>query len=358
MALQPIQTFQGAESPIVSLLQSGNATITSILDRAIQRGAQMSDRRMRQEQDMLAMRQQETALAQRRAEGLTRDITDAQRAARRAYETDRLFERSGMESDRGFDFTKTRDERDFKFRTDQAKEVSDYRKSAAERQANMDVLQQADANRRATMEAVLFDEKRQEREAKAASDEARTGDVTAMLGREIPETPEDMAAEAARLDRVARDTALSPSVKEEAAAKAARIKARMAAAETGTGAEKPMSASEKTSAMRFEAQAQLQTLMGDPDGKAFGIPKDLKTTVTGSDKPVIDQEARRLYEYQAVLRSRDEDDYVNKQKGGAISKREKEDRRAFYRSVMRQKNIASGGVAEDPLAVPGMTTVD
>jgi hypothetical protein len=152
MALQPIQSFQGAESPIVSLLQAGNATITGILDRAIQQGAQMSDRRMRQEQDLLAMRQQETALAQRRAEGLTRDITDAQRSARRAYEVDRLFDRDVMEKDRSFDRGVMESDRVFK----RQGEEFDWRKGITEkglkRQEDLDVLAQEDRRRRWELE--------------------------------------------------------------------------------------------------------------------------------------------------------------------------------------------------------------
>lgn len=91
MALSPISIFRNDQSSLAQLLQGGNQTITGIMDQAIQIGRDMSNKQLAQEQDMLAMRRNETALAQRRGEELQQNIEDAQRFARSAYEFDTKF---------------------------------------------------------------------------------------------------------------------------------------------------------------------------------------------------------------------------------------------------------------------------
>jgi hypothetical protein len=108
MAISPIQISNQSNS-LVEILRGGSDVLTNIFDRAIQLGRDASDRRMRQEQDMMAMRQNETALAQRRTENLTRQIQDSQRFARSAFESDRRF--NAEEERLGFERS-YRDERD------------------------------------------------------------------------------------------------------------------------------------------------------------------------------------------------------------------------------------------------------
>ena len=61
------------------------------MDQAIQIGRDISNKQLAQERDMLGMRQQETAMAQRRAENLQQNNEDAQRFARSAFESDRRY---------------------------------------------------------------------------------------------------------------------------------------------------------------------------------------------------------------------------------------------------------------------------
>lgn len=97
MPIEPIQPTQGQPNSLLQILQGGSQHIAGILDRAIQIGRDISNKRTQQEQDMLAMRQQETSLQQRRAENLQQNIEDAQKFARGAYEFDT---RLGMEQDK------------------------------------------------------------------------------------------------------------------------------------------------------------------------------------------------------------------------------------------------------------------
>lgn len=91
MAISPIQMFQNNQSSLAQLLQGGTQTISGIMDQAIQVGRDISNKQLAQERDMLGMRQQETAMAQRRAENLQQNNEDAQRFARSAFESDRRY---------------------------------------------------------------------------------------------------------------------------------------------------------------------------------------------------------------------------------------------------------------------------
>lgn len=89
MPIAPIQQYQDPSNSLMQILQGGNQQIGSILDRAIQIGRDIANKRTQQEQDLAAMRNQETAMAQRRGENL-----------QSVLETQRKF---GMEQDK-FDF--------------------------------------------------------------------------------------------------------------------------------------------------------------------------------------------------------------------------------------------------------------
>ncbi len=102
MAIEPIKIFQGGDTALAGIFQNGNATITGILDRAVQIGRDISNKQMRQEEDMLSLRQQETALAQRRAENLNQDWEDVFRFAENRRQFDTKFDRATMEDERDF----------------------------------------------------------------------------------------------------------------------------------------------------------------------------------------------------------------------------------------------------------------
>lgn len=102
MPIDPIKIFQGGESSLAGILQGGNTAITGILDRAIQVGRDISNKQMQQEQDMLSMRQQETALQQRRAENLSQDWEDSFRFAENKRQFDTKFSQATMEDARDF----------------------------------------------------------------------------------------------------------------------------------------------------------------------------------------------------------------------------------------------------------------
>lgn len=88
MALSPIQIFQQQQSPLTAILQSGTTEISRVMDRAVQIGRDIANKQLAQEQDLLAMRRNETNLAQRRAENLQQDWEDTFRFVRGAYEFD------------------------------------------------------------------------------------------------------------------------------------------------------------------------------------------------------------------------------------------------------------------------------
>lgn len=89
MALSPIQIYQNSQSSVAQILQGGNQTVMSILDKAVQIGRDISNKQTAQERDLVGMRQQETALSQRRAENLQQDFEDTRRFARGIFESDR-----------------------------------------------------------------------------------------------------------------------------------------------------------------------------------------------------------------------------------------------------------------------------
>src|SRR6478609_2298577 len=91
MALSPISTYQNQDNSLVQLLKGGSGEISSIMNQAIQIGRDISNKQLAQEQDLLAIRKNETALGQRRAENLQQDNEDAMRFARNAYEFDTKF---------------------------------------------------------------------------------------------------------------------------------------------------------------------------------------------------------------------------------------------------------------------------
>ena len=83
--------FQDSQSSLAQLLQGGNQTISGIMDQAISLGRSMSDKASAQERNLLGMRAQETALAQRRVENTQQNREDAQRFTRNAFESDRRY---------------------------------------------------------------------------------------------------------------------------------------------------------------------------------------------------------------------------------------------------------------------------
>ena len=144
MAIEPIQQFQSPTNSLLQVLQGGNQAITGILDRAIQIGRDMSDKRTRQEQDMAGMRLAETNLAQRRGEELSQNIEDAQRFAQNAYQFEKNYAAN---------------------REDRA--------AMEQRQSAQDVLQQSNADRNYGLSArnVAVSEGSAQRQADAAAAE-------------------------------------------------------------------------------------------------------------------------------------------------------------------------------------------
>lgn len=91
MAINPIQLFQNPGAPLLEILNGGNNVISGLFDRAIQQGRDSVNNQMRNQSDMLNMRAQETALAQRRGENLQQNWEDVQRESRNAFEFDTKF---------------------------------------------------------------------------------------------------------------------------------------------------------------------------------------------------------------------------------------------------------------------------
>lgn len=125
MAIQPIQQFQDPSNSLVQILQGGNQQIGSILDRAIQIGRDIANKRTQQEQDLAAMRNQETAMAQRRGENL-----------QSVLENQRKF---GMEEDK-FDFLRMDTERKFgASRQDEAARAAERAAAMGQQQSQFDM---------------------------------------------------------------------------------------------------------------------------------------------------------------------------------------------------------------------------
>ena len=100
MALSPIKLFQSNESSLTQILQGGNQTISGIMDKAIQIGRDVSNKQLSQERDLISMRNQQTALQQRRAENLQQDMEDTRRFARGAFESDRRADLNERQEER------------------------------------------------------------------------------------------------------------------------------------------------------------------------------------------------------------------------------------------------------------------
>jgi hypothetical protein len=91
MALSPIALFQSNDNSLAQILAGGNQTVSGIMDRAIQIGRDISNKQLSQEKDLSAMRIQQQAFDQRRAETAQQDYEDTRRFARGAFEADRNY---------------------------------------------------------------------------------------------------------------------------------------------------------------------------------------------------------------------------------------------------------------------------
>lgn len=93
MAINPIQIFQTEKTDFVrDVLQNASSVISGVMDRAVAIGRDNVNNQQRMQSDLLSMRAQETALAQRRGEGIQKLIQDTQNRARDVYENDRNFD--------------------------------------------------------------------------------------------------------------------------------------------------------------------------------------------------------------------------------------------------------------------------
>lgn len=140
----------------MQILQGGNQQIGSILDRAIQIGRDIANKRTQQEQDLAAMRNQETAMAQRRGENL-QSVLDTQ-------------QKFGMEQDK-FDFLKMDTQRKYDAnRIDEATRAMEKDAAMQQQQAQFEqnyglserrvAVDEAEAQRRA--DAVAAEQQRLE----------------------------------------------------------------------------------------------------------------------------------------------------------------------------------------------------
>lgn len=103
MAIEPIKIFQNnADNSIAALFSGGTNVLTGILNNAVQVGRDISNKQLQQEQDLIGMRRQETALQQRRAENLQQDWEDVFRFSENRRQFDTKFSRGLFESDRAF----------------------------------------------------------------------------------------------------------------------------------------------------------------------------------------------------------------------------------------------------------------
>lgn len=108
----------------MQILQGGTQQIGGILDRAIQIGRDIANKRTQQEQDLAAMRNQETAMAQRRGENL-QSVLDTQ-------------QKFGMEQDK-FDFLKMDTQRKYDAaRTDAATRAMEKDAAMQQQQAQFE----------------------------------------------------------------------------------------------------------------------------------------------------------------------------------------------------------------------------
>jgi len=192
MALSPIQMFRSNESSLAQILAGGNQAITGIMDRAIQIGRDLSNKQLAQERDMLAMRQQETNLFQRRGENLQQNNEDAQNFARRAFESDRRY---GMEqqqeariADRDL-FSRGMETE----RLDLSRQQLDLSRENADRSYDL-------SKRRVAADERGMDQELAARDAEALKQKSEQERIAAMLTRDIstkpPETKVDFRGEA------------------------------------------------------------------------------------------------------------------------------------------------------------------
>ena len=146
MALSPITLFQSNQTSLAQILQGGNQTVSGIMDRAIQVGRDISNKQLAQERDMLAMRQQETALQQRRGENLQQNWEDSYRFARGAFESDRNYGLQQQQLER-------QSARDLFSQGAEMERIGIAREGLEMRRDEMTAEQQAKADERARAEA-------------------------------------------------------------------------------------------------------------------------------------------------------------------------------------------------------------
>ncbi len=102
MAISSIQMFQNnGGNSIEGLLRAGPGAISEIMNQAISLGRSMADKQMAQEQDLLNMRQQENALAQRKGENAQQLFTDTMKFNRAVGQDNRDY--AANREDRAFD---------------------------------------------------------------------------------------------------------------------------------------------------------------------------------------------------------------------------------------------------------------
>ena len=105
MPIEPIKIFQdnGSGNVLANIFQGGQGVLTNILNNAVQIGRDISNKQLAQEQDLLGMRRQEQALAQRRGENLQQDWEDVFRFGENVRQFDTKFNRGVVENDRNYD---------------------------------------------------------------------------------------------------------------------------------------------------------------------------------------------------------------------------------------------------------------
>lgn len=373
MAISPIQIFgNDQKSSVAQIIEGGTMTIQHILDNAIQIGRDMSNKQLAQERDMLAMRQQETGLAQRRAENLQQDLEDSIRFSRSAFEADRRFAA------------------DEAYRQDRAA-ASDAQSSISNQfqQERLDLSREA--GQRAERQLDLTEEGMRLKQEQAAADQqfwqdfsldsgppsaapsdapARPSDIFRTKGGtpSPPEPSSDIESLYAEREKFRALEAEAPNagVRANIAAQRGRVDARIRALEKTPGAPDGPSETELrmrrkeerdiTSAEAKQAEKDARILVADP--VAFTSPsvwmkRDSKGVIEGTPQQIAEMEAydkdRYSAEYNYALNN-SEDSYV--QKGGTLTPAQKEKRRRFWRYVHGESSGTSGGAVE---RIPGLS---
>lgn len=158
----------------MQILQGGTQQIGGILDRAIQIGRDIANKRTQQEQDLAAMRNQETAMAQRRGENL-----------QSVLETQQKF---GMEQDK-FDFLKMDTQRKYDAaRTDEATRAMEKDAAMQQQQAQFDKSYGLSERR------VAVDEATAKRQADEAALERQRLEAAATPPSQVSTTPTNPAS--------------------------------------------------------------------------------------------------------------------------------------------------------------------